>query len=392
MISLKKERRSALSFVLLMGLVSLFADMTYEGARSITGPYLGSLGANAAMVGFIAGLGEFIGYWLRLLSGFFSDKTRQYWPIAIIGYVINLTAVPLLAWTGHWWTAGFLIVLERAGKGIRVPARDAMLSHASRRMGVGWGFGLHEALDQAGAMAGPLLVALAFFHQYHYAFAFKILIFPALASLFMLAVCRYAFPNPQALEESIVSLQLSNLRENKAFWYFLAGASFVAMGYADFALIAYHFGKTGAMPLLWIPLTYAFALGTNTILSPVLGYLYDKYGFIILIVMTGLASLFAPFVFLGSAKLAILGTVIWGAGFGVQGSLMRAIVADLVHKDKRGSGYGIFNAFFGLFWFIGSVCIGLLYEISIASVVIFSMALQLAALPLLWRASSHMPR
>src|SRR5262245_4949337 len=153
-------RMNAVRFIVALGIVSLFADMTYEGARSITGPYLGMLGASAAVVGFTAGLGEFLGYALRLVSGYFIDKTGRYWPIAIIGYTINLSAVPLLALAGHWWIAGLLIILERAGKGIRVPPRDAMLSHAAQRVGVGWGFGLHEAMDQAGAMLGPLLVAL----------------------------------------------------------------------------------------------------------------------------------------------------------------------------------------------------------------------------------------
>ncbi|WP_232051929.1 MFS transporter [Aquicella siphonis] len=380
-----------MKFVLLMGIVSLFADMTYEGARSITGPYLGTLGANAVMVGFIAGLGEFIGYGFRLFSGFFSDKTGRYWPVAITGYVINLAAVPLLAWAGQWWTAGFLIILERAGKGIRVPARDAMLSHASRRMGVGWGFGIHQALDQAGAMAGPLLVTLALYRQNGYASAFVILLYPALAALSALFICRAVFPNPRSLEVPTESLQFPVLRANKAFWIYTAGASLVAMGYADFALIAYHYEQSRLMPSLWIPAIYALALGGNIFLSPLLGYLYDKFGFIILIGVVGVTSLFVPLVFLGNAKTAILGTMIWGAGLGAQGSLMRAIVADLVSREKRGSGYGIFNACFGLFWFLGSVIIGILYEISITSVVIFSLAAQLISIPVLWRASRLMP-
>ena len=121
-------------------MVSLLADITYEGARSITGPYLAILGANAAVVGFVAGFGELVGYGLRLVSGYLADRTGKYWTITIVGYAINLLAVPLLALADQWWLAALLIIIERMGKGMRVPSRDAMLSHAGHRMGMGWAF------------------------------------------------------------------------------------------------------------------------------------------------------------------------------------------------------------------------------------------------------------
>jgi MFS family permease len=386
------SKSAALKFVVLMGMVSLFADMTYEGARSITGPYLGMLGASAAVVGFVAGLGEFLGYGLRLASGYVADRTGRYWPVAIFGYIINLAAVPLLALAGHWWVAGLLIVIERAGKGIRVPARDAMLSHAAHRMGMGWGFGLHEALDQAGAMAGPLLVALVLYLQGSYQHAFVFLLFPALAAMTLLFISRAEYPDPQALEEQSPHLPITSLKKNKAFWVYLSGASLVAFGYADFALIAYHFGKTHLFSPLVIPIAYALALGCNVIMAPLLGHLYDRKGFIVLVPVTFFASFFAPLVFLGGTFYAVIGTLIWGIGLGAQGSLMRAIVAHMVTKDKRGLAYGVFNAVFGLFWFIGSTLMGILYDISITSLVIFSVAAQLLSLPALLGAMSMLPK
>jgi len=385
------SKLSALKFVVLMGVVSLFADMTYEGARSITGPYLGSLGASAAIVGFVAGFGEFLGYGLRLVSGYFSDKTGKLWTIAIIGYVVNLLAVPLLALAGNWWVAGLLIVIERAGKGIRVPARDTMLSHAAHRMGMGWGFGLHEALDQAGAMLGPLLVSLVLYWQHAYSWAFAVLLVPALASLALLFVSRLQYPHPHHLEETTSTINLAPLKKNKAFWVYLAGASLVALGYADFALIAYHIGKINLLSPLWIPLTYAAALGANILMAPLLGYVYDRRGFMVLVVITFITSFFAPLVFLGDASLTIFGIVLWGIGLGAQGSLMRAVVAHLVHKDKRGVAYGVFNAVFGLFWFIGSALMGVLYDVSIPILVGGSLLAQLLAVPVLWQAGRLMP-
>jgi len=159
------SKSSALKFILLMGLTSLFADMTYEAARSITGPFLATFGASAALVGFVAGFGEFLGYSLRLVSGYLADKTQRYWMITIIGYFINLLAVPALALAGNWQIASLLIILERAGKAIRTPARDAMLSHAGSHIGMGWAFGVHEALDQLGALVGPLIISVVLYYK-----------------------------------------------------------------------------------------------------------------------------------------------------------------------------------------------------------------------------------
>ena len=153
------ELAAAWKFIILLGVVSLLSDICYEGARSISGPFLGTLQASAMVVGVVAGLGEFIGYALRLGSGYLADRTGKYWPITFVGYALNLFAVPLLALAGRWEIAALLLLLERLGKAVRTPARDAMLSHAATQVGRGWGFGFHEAMDQIGAVSGPLMVA-----------------------------------------------------------------------------------------------------------------------------------------------------------------------------------------------------------------------------------------
>src|SRR5437016_14189143 len=154
------KSRSALQFVVIIGIANFFADFTYEGARGIVGPFLGSLGASAAIVGFVAGLDELMGYGLRSVSGYFADKSHRHWAFAFLGYTVNLLAVPALALATRWPLAATLVVSERVGRGIRKPTVDAMLSYAGKSIGAGWVFGLNEALDQAGATVGPLLVAL----------------------------------------------------------------------------------------------------------------------------------------------------------------------------------------------------------------------------------------
>lgn len=374
-------KRAAYKFVILIGIVSLFADMTYEGARSITGPYLEILGANAAIVGFVAGFGELMGYILRLFSGYFADRTGKYWLITIIGYTLNLLAVPLLALAGQWWIAAILIILERMGRAIRVPSRDVMLSQAGQRIGLGWAFGLHESLDQIGAMLGPLIVATVLYFKGGYQHSFAILLIPALLALSILLMARRLYPDPQALGIKDYTVTEKGIR--LPFWLYLAGASLIAAGYADFSLMAYHFQKIKVLSAVWIPVSYSIAMGVNTLTAPFFGHFYDRKGFIILIIVTIVSSFFAPLVFFGDFNMVILGIILWSIGVGAHESLMGAIVASMVPVNKRGLAYGIFNTGFGTFWFLGSFLMGILYDTSISALVIFSVVIQLLAVPLL---------
>jgi MFS family permease len=375
------DRRHALRFVILLGIVSLFADVTYEGARSITGPFLAILGASAAVVGFVSGLGELVGYALRLVSGYFADRTQKYWTITIIGYVINLLAVPFLAIVHHWSAAAVLIIAERLGKAIRTPARDAMLSHAGEHLGMGWGFGIHEALDQIGAMCGPLTVALVLYvtGDSNYRLGFAILAIPAVMAILTLLFAKKMYPNPHHLSSKRITLHSEGIP--RIFWFYWVGALFVAAGFADFPLVAYHFEKKNLLTPAWIPLAYAIAMGVDGGMALWLGRLYDRYGFWVLIIVTFVAALFAPLVFLGNFYLALLGVILWAIGMGAHESLMRAVVGKMVGDTKRASAYGIFNMGYGVAWFLGSALMGVIYDISIVFVVVFILVLQLAALP-----------
>ena len=372
---------SALKFVVLLGVVSLFADMTYEGARSITGPYLAVLGASGAAVGTIAGLGELLGYGLRLVTGYISDRTRRYWTITILGYFVNLVAVPLLALAGNWETAAVLMITERIGKAVRTPARDAMLSHATQEMGRGWGFGLHEALDQIGAMLGPLIVALVLYLRGSYHMAFGVLLVPAILALSVLLAARLLYPHPREFEVGPEKPESEGFP--RVFWLYLAAVALVAAGFADFPLIAFHFKEASVASDNWIPILYAIAMGVDALAALVFGRLFDRIGMPVLIVAVLISAFFAPLVFLGGFAFAVLGMVVWGVGMGAQESIMRAVVAQMIPAEKRGTGYGIFNAGYGIFWFAGSVLLGVLYDISLPSLIAFSMLAQLASIILL---------
>lgn len=373
--------RRALRFVVLLGIVSLLADVTYEGARGVIGPFLGTLGAGAAVVGTVAGLGELVGWGLRLVSGHLADRTRRYWLITITGYAVNLLAVPLLALAGRWEVAAGLIVAERAGKAIRTPARDAMLSHATQTVGHGWGFGLHEALDQTGALVGPLVVGAVLWSDAGYAAAFALLAVPALLALGVLAWTRRRYPAPADLEVRPLSVEPAGLR--RPFWIYLAGAACVALGYADFALIAWHFAETGRFAAPWIPLTYALAMAVDGVAALAVGRLFDRIGVRAVAAGSVLAAGFAPLVFFGGPVAALAGVALWGVGMGVQESALRATVAALTPAHRRGAAFGLFGTVYGVAWFVGSVLLGVLYEWSLTALVVVSMAAQIIAVPLL---------
>lgn len=370
---------NALKFIILMGVVSLFADMTYEGARSITGPYLAVLGASAVTVGFVAGFGELAGYVLRFFSGNLIDRTQKYWTVTIIGYMINLLAVPLLALAGSWEIAAALMIAERIGKGIRVPSRDVMLSHACSQVGQGWGFGLHEALDQIGALLGPLIVAVVLYYHGSYQLGFTFLLLPAVLAILVLVISRFLYPKPSNLEVEVPQLNTKGFK--KTYWLYVIAAALIAAGFADFALISYHFQKVGVISAALIPILYALAMGVDGISALIFGRLFDKIGLSIMIVVALISSLFAPLVFLGGFYMVFMGMVLWGVSMGAQESIMRSSVAIMSNVKRRGSAYGVFQTIYGVSWFAGSLLMGALYDFSIYYLVGFSVLIQIVSIP-----------
>jgi MFS family permease len=380
-------RQRAVLFIVFLGIVSLFGDMTYEGARSITGPYLGALGTTAATIGIVAGFGELLGFGARLVSGYLGDRTGKYWAITIAGYLLNLFAVPLLALAGAWQLAAALIVAERTGRGIRSPVRDAMLSHAASQTGLGWGFGLHQALDQLGAVAGPLVVSGVLFVGSGYQAAFGWLLIPAVLSIAVLLAARYLFPRPHDFELAPPPLEGEGLAP--IFWVYIVAVAFIAAGYADFSLIAYHFDKAQIMPGTWIPILYAVAMAVDGLGALALGSLFDRIGIWTMVLATIASAAAAPLVFLGNLPLAILGMACWGLGTGAQDSVMRATISRLAPQQRRATAFGIMNAVYGVAWFAGSVLLGVLYDLSLVAVVLTSALLQAAALPIFVRLAAR---
>ena len=397
----EKKLSQAMMFILMFGIVSLFSDMTHEGASSIRGAYLSLLGASAGTIGFISGLGEFIGYSMRYVFGKLTDRTKHYWTMTIAGYVLDVLAVPALALVGKngWVWACALLVVQRMGKAIKKPAKDTIMSFAASQEGVGKSFGIQEVLDQIGAFLGPVLLYLVMLFQKGgstlkgYAVCFAVLAVPGAVTLILLAATKRKFPNPEQFEPE--PKEYVPFRMKKEFVYYIAGISLFAFGFIDYSIVVMHVSRTYAglsaglaetsslVNSGTLPLLYAGAMLVDAVAALFFGFLYDRKGVRALVWSTVISAPFAIFVFAAhSVPMVLIGVALWGVGMGAQESILKAAVTSMVPKASRATGYGIFECSFGAFWFLGSWLMGVLYDVSIPAMVTVSVAAQLAAIPL----------
>ncbi|MCN0179293.1 MFS transporter [Salinispora arenicola] len=376
------------------GVVSLAADMVYEGARSVYGPLLASLGASALIVGLITGAGEAAALVLRLVSGPLADRTRRYWTLTIVGYALTAVCVPLLAVTPRLGAAGLvlaglLIVAERLGKAVRSPAKSALLAEAAGAVGMGRGMGVHKALDQVGAFAGPLLLAAL-------AAAAGGLLWPGLAALavpgalamVMLVVIRRrtepvrppGAADGHRTERGTIAPPTSL---PASFVWFAVACALCTAGLMTFGLIGFHLAQTDVVPAAGVPLLYAVAMAAAAAAALATGTAYDRIGARVLLVLPVLVAVVPPLAFTTGLAVAAAGVVVWGAALGVQDSTVKAFVADLVPRQRRATAYGIFAAVQGAGALVGGVTAGTLYESSLTWLLVAVAAAQAVAMLIL---------
>jgi MFS family permease len=390
---------SAWRVVWWFGFVSLAADMVYEGARSVYGPLLAVLGASAVVVGLVTGAGEAVALVARLAFGPLADRTGRYWSLTILGYGLTAVCVPLLALAPRLGGAGLafaatMILLERLGKAIRSPSKSALLAHVASAVGRGRGFGVHKALDQVGAFAGPLLVAGVVAIASIWA-GLAVLAVPGVIAMVLLLTLRRRVPDPAAYDRA-PSAAVPQAVPRRGWWAEAAGAglsgdffryavaaSFTTGALVTFGIIGYHLTVEGLLPVAAVPVVYAAAMAVEAVAALVVGAVYDRAGTRVLLVVPVLVAI-VPALALGSALVAVLaGVVAWGIAQGVQDSTVKAVVADLVEAPRRATAYGVFAGVQGLFAIVGGVTAGWLYERSLPALVVVVALTQLAALVLL---------
>jgi MFS family permease len=375
-------------FVVAFGTVSLLADFVYEGARSITGPLLASLGASALVVGVVTGVGEAAALVLRLVSGPLTDRTGRFWAWTIAGYALTVVSVPVLGLTGVLWVASALVIAERVGKAVRSPAKDTLLSHATAATGRGRGFAVHEAMDQVGALIGPLVVAgmLAATGD-DYAPALGVLAAPGVAVLALLVWLRHRVPDPAAYEPepepTVGAARDGRVRLPRTFWVYAAFTAATLAGFATFGVLSYHLVERHLLPTAAVPVLYAAAMGVDALAALATGWAYDRYGARTLAVLPVLAAGVPLLAFTNTVALVVAGALLWGAAMGVQESTLRATVADLVPPGRRATAYGLFAGVVGGATLIGGILAGALYAHSVPALIIVTLVIQTLALVLL---------
>lgn len=378
--------------MILLGWVSLFADLCYEGMRSAIGPYLALLGASGTAVGIVSGTGEALGYALRYFSGSLADRTQAYWLITICGYATNVIAVPLLAFAGTWPAVAVLVALERLGKGVRSPAKSTLTSFAASDLGAGKAFAINEAMDQAGALLGPLAVAGILAWRGHslsgFGWAFVLLVIPAVVSVLVLFRARRLYPDPHSLENAPAD---DKGRLGPSYALYLVGVALVAIGLADWPLLAFHLEKTHVLDAAWLPIAYAGAMAVDGLTSLGAGLWFDRNrerggtGAAVLAVFILAGAAYALLVFTGDLRIAIFGIGLWAIVNAATNSIGKAMIAAIVPRAQRGRAYGVYYVVFGLSWWVGSVLLGWLYDhTQHGTGIVATVALVLGAATVMW--------
>jgi MFS family permease len=370
------------------GVVSLAADMVYEGARAVTGPLLLQLGATALVVGAVTGAGEAVALVLRLVFGAAADRTGRYWGLTLTGYAMTAVAVPLLAVTPWLGAAGLtvaaaLVLIERTGKAVRSPAKSTLLAFAATRVGTGRGFGVHKALDQIGAFAGPLLVAGVAAVTASLWPGLAILAVPGVASLVILVWLRRRVGEPvppRTDDGSQPSPPVARLP--RSFWLFAASSAAATAGLVTFGVISFHLAREQLVGDALVPVVYAGAMAIEAVAALAVGFLYDRVGPRVLYVLPLLVAAVPAFAFAPTLGLALVGVALWAAANGLQDSTVKALVADLVAPDRRATAYGMFAAVQGGAALVGGVLAGGLYERSLPLLVGVVAGTQMVALAL----------
>nr|WP_179503811.1 MFS transporter [Nocardioides daedukensis] len=389
------------------GVVSLAADMVYEGMRSMAGPFLGTLGASALTVGIITGAGEAIALVLRLVTGPMADRSGRYWSLTFWGYALTAICVPLLAITPFLGVAGLatastLILLERTGKAVRSPSKSALLAGVAKKVGRGRGFAVHKAMDQIGAFAGPLLMAGVAALTGRLWLAFAVLAIPGVISLLVLGQLKRRTTLGEAVEEVAVQEVASSgvadsgaagsgvpdVREPRpplprAFHAFATSCALGTLGLMTFGVISFHLVEADLVTLAWVPVVYAMAMAIEAVAALLTGVAYDAWHAKVLYVLPVLIAFVPVLAFGGSLWLVLVGVAIWGLATGIQDSTVKALVADLVPARSLGTAYGVFASFQGVAALAGGVLAGGLYSSNLPLLVGIVAGLQVISLALL---------
>jgi len=357
--------------VFAIGLVSLLNDASSEIIYPLLPIFLASsLGASARAIGTIEGLAESISSLLKLFAGYLSDRLAKRKLLVVAGYSIASIARPLLAFAQTWTQVLAIRLTDRIGKGIRTAPRDAMIADTVRVEQRGLAFGFHRAMDHAGAVIGPLvgyLLVIIFVANAkspttgEFSKIFIAASVPALIAVLVAIFFMRESPQQAAHGSEIKKLSLRGFDSN--FKRFLLVLALFTLSNSSDSFLILRAMDSGVSVAL-IPLLWAAHHGMKVLSSLFGGDLSDRLGRKRLIVAGWIlyAAVYAGFAFAThQASLWVL-FLVYGIYFGLAEGAEKALVADLVRPEQRGTAYGLYNLAFGVTVFPASFLMGTIWD------------------------------
>ena len=378
----KVTTRAAYLAVATFGVVSLLGDIPYEGGRGIVPQYLSFLGASATLVGTTSGAGEFLGYAMRLVGGPLADRTQAYWVLMFLGYGL-IVSIPLLGLTRSIEVTILLVLLERVGKGLRTPSRDTILSVASKGIGVGKAFGIHEFLDQVGGVSGPaLMTALLFYTRGDYSITLTALFAPYAALIIALF---YAYKKTGNVTKLDARHEVTGeKRLGKGFYMYSGAVALNTVGLLPISLILFRASTILPVAQGWIiPILYVLVQVVDAPIALMSGIVFDRIGIKILMIPFVLSLLPSIFFTGQSFEWLILASIAFGIVLGMRESVYRAAIPGFAHLSVRGTAYGIFNTALGLAYVAAGMIFGFFLDTGISQVLVMAFVATSQALAVL---------
>ncbi|KPJ60926.1 MAG: hypothetical protein AMJ46_04335 [Latescibacteria bacterium DG_63] len=369
-----------------LGFVSLFTDLSSQMIYPLIPAFLEGLGATKLLIGLIEGVAEGTASLVRMIAGALSDRLGKRKSFVFVGYSLSTVVRPFLFFANHWLVVFAVRFLDRVGKGIRTPARDALISDSVDPSRKGYGFGFHRGMDRLGAAFGPLLALLVLYlSDGNLRLVFLLSAVPAAVAVSVIGKVREIAP----VREAAGRLREKRRILGRPFVLFVLVIVIFTLGNSSNAFLILKAREVGlsvaGIPLIW--LTYNLVCSIS---SPLLGRFSDRVGRrpVILLSFLVYSAIYAGLGFSSTVPAVWLLFACYGLYYGLSEGIFRAYIADLVESDKRATAYGLFNTAVGITLVPASLIFGALWDV-FSSGVAFLTAAGLALVAALVFAVTH---
>lgn len=352
--------------IIFTGLTSFFTDTSTKMVYSVMPLFLLSMGSSKTTISIIEGIAESTASLVKALSGFWSDKIGKNKPFMIIGYGLTAIITPIYAFVISPIQVLYLRFIERLGKGLRTAPRDSLISSSTSKNTIGRSFGFQKAMDNSGAILGPLIAFLLLkFLPLDYGNIFLLATIPALFGVITIIV----FIKEPKVENISCDVAVSekkkvSMRNIPKNYYFFLGVVFIfSLGNSTDTLLLIKTYETG-IDKAYVPFIYMIFNSVSVLLAIPIGKLSDKIGRSKLIIVGFLvyAIVYLGFGAYNSINVFIFLFILYGLYSALVDGSQKALVSDLVSSELKGTGFGLYHAIIGISVLPASIIAGKLYD------------------------------